>query len=100
MQQRWYAWECNVCGFSHGIALEFGVGRLKRPRQMVDLAAIELVLMSGVKAITSGEPVGEGSFIRELNGGETPIGGAKLSLTVAAFREIKNRTVLSYGLHC
>src|SRR5690348_3217263 len=67
---------------------------------MVDLAAIYLVLVGGVKAITSGEPVSERSFVRELNGGDGPIGGAKLSLAVAAFREIKNRTVSSRGLHC
>src|SRR5579859_6434703 len=67
---------------------------------MVDLAAIYLVLMVGVKAITCREPVGERSFVRELNGGDGPIGGAKPSLAVATFREIKNRTISSYGLHC
>src|SRR5690242_6110197 len=67
---------------------------------MVDLAAIYLVLVGGVKAIASGEPVGERFFVRELNGSDGPIGGAKLSLAVAAFRAIKNRIVSSYGLHC
>src|SRR5579859_1982001 len=67
---------------------------------MVDLAAIHLVHMGGVKAITGREPVGEKSFVRELNGRDGPIGGAKLSVAVAAFREIKNPTLLSYQLHC
>src|SRR5579864_2482908 len=93
--QEWACLRQHNAGCSgHRVLLELGFSVLEGPRQVLDIAAVDVIVMTCIEAIASGQEVGERSFFRKGSRGERTITRAEFGRPATTPRKIANGSVL------
>src|SRR6185437_3029853 len=99
MQKRRGRWERDVGGIGDCVAFEFPFCVLQWPGQMVNLAAVDVVLVRRVEAETRGEEVFDCSFLADADRTDGAIQAAEFSRCIMPLRGVKDEVFTLRGFH-